>query len=67
MDNISKYPKDWYRQMTRNAKTCSESEPNKAAGAQENKGGSKRNSTGSETVKDEETKEVAEEPEETAE
>lgn len=59
MDNISKYPKDWYTQMTRKKHSRSKSEPNKSSkDAQKQK---KRNSTGSEEApKAEETEEAAE-------
>jgi len=65
MDNIAKYPKDWYKQMTRNKRTRSKSEPNKATTKE--KEGSKRNSTGSEPVKEDAAKETAEETEAIAE
>lgn len=49
MDNISKYPKDWYQQMTKGKKhSRTKSEPNKSS--KKDQEAKKRNSVGSEAA-----------------
>ncbi|XP_031556650.1 uncharacterized protein CFAP97D1-like [Actinia tenebrosa] len=65
MENISKYPKDWYRQMTKQ-KSRSKSEPSKSK-AQKNEEDNKPSSVEEEKGKDDDTKEVVKEAEENVE
>ncbi|KXJ26223.1 uncharacterized protein CFAP97D1 [Exaiptasia diaphana] len=62
MDNIAKYPKDWYNQMTKNKKhSRSKSEPDKSS--KKDKESKKRNSVGAEPAGQEAPEEETEEVE----